>query len=150
MSLGRIVLCHYLLGSSVWGWGAWGCGCYLHFQQVSETWAILQKTFKDEEGAALIGVQRVAPDGAFSTWLGIQLHSTALHRALIRPDGLIGCHVVRLCWEEVTNNKIILLTVSLAGVASIGSWVGQGVLGRGSHVSYKRRTTFLLFGCSIE
>lgn len=40
--------------------------------------------------------------------------------------------MVRLCWEEVTNNKIILLTVSLAGVSSAGSRAGQGVLGRGS------------------
>lgn len=72
--------------------------------------------------------ERVAPDGAFSTQLGIQLHSTALPQALIRPD---GCPVVRLCGEEVTNNKVILLMVSLAGVDGVRSGVESRCAGLG-------------------
>lgn len=113
--------------------------------------------FKDEEGAALLCVQRVAPDGAFSTGLRIQLHSTALPQALIRPDGLIGCPVVRLCWKEVTNNKIILLTVSLAGVGSVGSILGSRCARQGLMWKFwapkpvsKAAPPSLFAGCSIR
>lgn len=37
----------------------------------------------------------------------------------------MGCPAVRLCWEEVTNNKIILLTVNLAEVSSVAGRVGS-------------------------
>lgn len=68
--------------------------------------------------------ERVAPDGAFSTRLGIQLHTSAQPWALTRPNGLIGCPGVWPCREEVSNKKLIFLMVSLVGVGSEGRLVG--------------------------
>ena len=68
--------------------------------------------------------ERVAPDGAFSTRLGIQLHTSAQPWALTRPNGLIGCSGVWPCQEEVSNKKLIFLMASLVGVGSEGRLVG--------------------------